>query len=109
MTKYQQSYFDITQGLKGQKELPPSLNIYVNHLIQRTPMRVSSLNSINQSSERSLDIDDLPHGPLLPLVVPIKPYYDPIAQWTKTYNYLPFLAKACSICLQLHTFETLCI
>ena len=38
MTKYQQSKFDITQSLKGQKELPPSLNIYVNHLIQKTPM-----------------------------------------------------------------------
>ena len=38
MTKYQQSNFDIPQSLKGQKELPPSLNLYVNHLIQRTPM-----------------------------------------------------------------------
>ena len=26
MKKYQQSNFDITQSLKGQKELPPSLN-----------------------------------------------------------------------------------
>ena len=32
--KYLQNNLDITQSLKGQKELPSSLNLYVNHLIQ---------------------------------------------------------------------------
>ena len=57
------------------------------------PLLDVSLHSINQTLKRSLDIDDLPHGPLLPLAVPIKPYYDSIAQWTKTCNYLSFWSK----------------
>ena len=31
--KYLQSNPDITQSLQGQQKLPPSLNLYVNHLI----------------------------------------------------------------------------
>jgi len=54
------------------------------------PLLDVSLHSINQTLKRSLDIDDLPHGPLLNLIVSIKSYYDSIAQWTKTYNYLSF-------------------
>ena len=36
--KHMQSYFDATQSLKSQEELPSSLKINVNYLIQRTAM-----------------------------------------------------------------------
>ena len=70
-----------------------------------------SFHSINKTLKRSLDIYDLPHGPLLNLIVSIKFSYDSIAQWTK---YLPssfFLVKtyyfACNFSLlNLFTFGT---
>ena len=54
------------------------------------PLLIVPFHSINQTLKRSLDIDDFPHGPLLNLTISIKPYYDSIAQWTKTCNYLYF-------------------
>ena len=75
------------------------------------PLIFVSFHSINQISKRSLDIYDLPHGPLLPLAVSIKPYSDSIAQWTKTYNYLSSQPKlvlfACNLSpLKLFALKT---
>ena len=75
------------------------------------PLLFVSFHSIKSTLKRSLDIYDLPHGPLLNLVVSIKPYYDSITQWTKTCNYLSFWLKfvliACNFSpLELFPFRT---
>ena len=75
------------------------------------PLLIVSFHSINQTLKRSLDIDDLPHGPLLPLSVLIKSSYDSIAQWTENLPSSFFLIKtysfACNFSLlNLFTFGT---
>ena len=97
------------KGWLVSKYLPDPGLLLVLHLFNSPSYCLISFHK--STLKRSLDIDDLPHGPLLNLIVSIKLYYDSIAQWTKTCNYLSSWPKlvlfACNFSpLKLFAFRT---
>ena len=97
----------LVKGWIVSKYLPDPGLLFVLHL--SFPFLIVSPHSINQTLKRSLGIDDLPHKPLLNLIVSIKSSYDSIAQWTKNLPSFFFLIKtylfSCNLSpLNLFTF-----
>ena len=74
--------------------------LFVLHLLNS--LLIVSFHSIKSTLKRSLDIDGLPHGSLLNLVVSIKSYYDSIAQWIEAVSCLSFLAESIFTFIHLH-------
>ena len=69
----------LVKGWLVSKYLPDLGLLFVLHLL--IPFLIVSPHSINQTSKRSLGLDDLPHRFLLNLDASIKFSYDSIAQW----------------------------